>query len=361
MPARSISTRVTATCVLAALVAIASGPAHAGASMTDQDTATNLEAMPVNVDTFKRAETDTYMVALVAQGGLGAFRHERSLASVNEQTVIRMNRDTLYSFAVFDLDAGEVTIGLPGGEGDGQRFQSVQVIDQDHYTREVFYEGERTFTRDGVGTRYLIALVRTFVDPNDESDVKAAHAAQDAIGVQQAARGSFEIPKWDQEALTRLRQALNAVADANGGIDSARMFGEKGAVDPVQHLLGTAAGWGGNPPRAAMYIGGAPPEGSGDAAYTMTLRDVPVDGFWSISVYNTDGFFEPNDENAYTINNVTATPEADGSVVVRFGGDGDEPNTIPTPEGWNYLIRLYRPRAEILDGSWTPPALEPAR
>jgi hypothetical protein len=40
--------------------------------------------------------------------------------------------------------------------------------------------------------------------------------------------------------------------------------------------------------------------------------------------------------------------------------DGDLPaNAIVTPEGWNYLIRLYRPRAEIFDGSWTPPILTP--
>ena len=350
MPMSFRPIRVAAICV-AALVMPAAGQAPSTSSPS---------APTVNVDTFKRAETDTYLASLVAKGALGAFQHERELASVDDQTVIRMNRDTLYSFAVFDLEAGDVTITLPTAQGPDRRFQSVQVIDQDHYTREVFYEGQRTFTRDGVGTRYLVALVRTFVDPGDEADVKAAHAAQDAIGLRQAARGSFEIPDWDQEALTRLRRALNAVTDANGGIDSARMFGARDAVDPVQHLLGTAAGWGGNPPEAAMYLSGSPPQGAGDRAYTMTLRDVPVDGFWSLSVYNTDGFFEPNSQNAYTINNVTATREADGSVVVRFGGQGDEPNTIPTPEGWNYLLRLYRPRAEILDGSWTPPALVPA-
>jgi hypothetical protein len=45
--------------------------------------------------------------------------------------VIRMNRDTLYSLSVFDLDAGPVTVTLPNS---GQRFMSMQVIDEDHYT-----------------------------------------------------------------------------------------------------------------------------------------------------------------------------------------------------------------------------------
>ena len=50
---------------------------------------------------------------------------------------------------------------------------------------------------------------------------------------------------------------------------------------------------------------------------------------------------------------------ADGTV--RFGDFGpDVPNVIPTPEGWNFLVRLYRPRPEIHDGTWKVPALVPA-
>jgi hypothetical protein len=87
------------------------------------------------------------------------------------------------------------------------------------------------------------------------------------------------------------------------------------------------------------------------------VRDVPVDGFWSISVYNREGYFEPNARGAYSVNNLTAKPNADGSVTVHFGGDDDHPNLIPIMDGWNYTVRLYRPRAEVLDGSWTFPAV----
>jgi hypothetical protein len=50
----------------------------------------------------------------------------------------------------------------------------------------------------------------------------------------------------------------------------------------------------------------------------------------------------------------------DGSVAVQFGGcDGKIPNCLPTVPGWNYMVRLYRPRAEILNGGWTFPEAQP--
>jgi hypothetical protein len=85
-----------------------------------------------------------------------------------------------------------------------------------------------------------------------------------------------------------------------------------------------------------------------------------VDGFWSVSVYNADGYFEPNAAGAYSVNSITAARNADGTVTIRFGGDGDpSTNSIPVVDGWNYLVRLYRPRPEILDGTWHFPSLGP--
>jgi hypothetical protein len=319
--------------------------------------ADDAKAVRVTLDNFRRAESDTYFARFVKEGGFGKFKHERELAPIDNQTVIRLNRDTLYSFGVFDLDAGSVAVTLPDA---GKRYMAIQVIDENQYAPDVFYApGRHTLTKEKVGTRYVCLAVRTFVNPTDAADVRAVHALQDAIKVEQKAVGKFEVPNWDEPSLKRIREALLALAAANGGIDSARMFGRKGKVDPIQHLIGTAAGWGGNPPNAALYAGAEPQQNDGKTAYRLTVKDVPVDGFWSVSVYNKDGFFEKNARNAYTVNNVTAKRNEDGSVTIQFGGDETAPNYLPIVPGWNYTVRLYRPRKELLDGAWKFPEAQP--
>jgi hypothetical protein len=140
------------------------------------------------------------------------------------------------------------------------------------------------------------------------------------------------------------------------------MFGRRGEVDPVRHLIGTAMGFGGNPERDALYLNVTPSRNDGATVYRLSVKDVPVDGFWSISVYDADGHFRRNDRDAYSLNNITAEKSTDGSVAVQFGGcDGGVPNCLPIVKGWNYMVRLYRPRAEILDGRWKFPEAKPGR
>ena len=60
------------------------------------------------------------------------------------------------------------------------------------------------------------------------------------------------------------------------------------------------------------------------------------------------------------MNNISGTPNADGSFTVHLGGDPDSVNFVPITEGWNYVVRLYQPGDEILQGYWTFPGVEPA-
>ncbi len=308
----------------------------------------------VSPDNFARAESDLYFSGIVKDNGFGKFHHIRELTPIDHQVVIRQNRDTLYSAAVFDLDAGPVTVTLPDSAG---RFMSLQVISEDHYTTQVAYAPATvTLTRDEVGTRYVAAAVRTLVDPNDATDLDAVHALQDAITVAQDARGTFAVPDWDLASQKTVRDALVTLATTLP--DTKRMFGTAAETDPVRHLVGSANAWGGNPQRDAFYLTVVQPQNDGTTVHRLTIKDVPVDGFWSVTVYNKDGFFTANEENAYSLNNITAVKDADGSTTIQFGGTGAA-NVLPITPGWNYTVRLYRPRPEILDGSWTFPAAQP--
>lgn len=97
----------------------------------------------------------------------------------------------------------------------------------------------------------MVAAVRTFVNPADPADVKQVHTLQDAIKVSQKSPGSFEVPAWDQASQKKVRDALLVLATTIPSFNKA--FGAKDQVDPIRHLIGTAAGWGGNPDKDASY------------------------------------------------------------------------------------------------------------
>ncbi|MET4721777.1 hypothetical protein ABIF63_005883 [Bradyrhizobium japonicum] len=315
--------------------------------------------LPVTVDNFARAESDLYLGNGVKDaGGTGRLSHHREPIQVDKQAVIRSNRDTLYSALVLDLDAGPATITLPDA---GKRFRSMQVINEDHNVvgKVEYGAGSYTLDRNKAGTRYVLVALRTLVDPNDPKDVEKVHALQDAIKVSQKAPGKFEIPNWDAASQKKVRDALLVLSSTTAGFKNA--FGAKGQVDPIRHLIATAAGWGGNPDKDATYLSVTPEKNDGNTVYKLTVPgNVPVDGFWSISLYNAEGYFEKNPYNAYSLNNLTATKSADGSTTVQFGGcDGKIPNCLPIMKGWNYTVRLYRPRPEILNGKWKFPEPKP--
>jgi hypothetical protein len=314
------------------------------------------EQVPVTLPDYIRAESDFQMRSYAAlAGGVGKMIHLRQPYSVEKQATIRGNRDTLYSAGVFDLTT-PVTLHKPESPG---RFQSLLVVSQDHYMPVLKHgPGEVRLTLDSVGTRYAMVLIRTFLDPNDPADVKAAHALQDAIKITQASSGSLELPDWDVASLEQTRKQINLLSAKM--TDFSRGFGEKGKVDPIIHLAASAFGWGGNPPRGAKYVNVIPEKNDGKTAHTLTLpKDVPVEGFWSVSVYNKDGFFEPNAWNAYSVNNVTGKKNEDGSITIHFGGDPTKPNHLPITPGWNYVIRLYLPGTAIIEGNWNPPTPKP--
>lgn len=308
---------------------------------------------PVTRANFVRAETDRMFAALEAQAsGVNRWHHSRVATPLDQQTVVRMNRDTLYSMAIVDISAG-ATITVPDA---GDRYMSVMVVNEDHYINAIYHDpGVYRLSVTDFETPWVMLAARTLADPNDPEDLAQAHAIQDGLALDAASNRPFEPADWDTASLDAVRDELRAAAGE--GIDASKAFGRSGEVDPEDHLLGTAAGWGGLPLSEAVYTVG--PAGWQVGEYRLVVRDVPVDAFWSLSVYDREGFFVPNTLGVNSVNSVTAVKEPDGAVVIHLGGCGDgRVNCIPITDGWNYTVRLYRPRPEVADGTYQFPKPE---
>lgn len=106
--------------------------------------------------------------------------------------------------------------------------------------------GNYLLDQQTMGTRYVTVLIRTLMNPDDPDDVKLANAAQDGIQVQQDAVGTFEVPDWnskDQDAIrTALIELVAFVLNTDG------RFGNADQIEPIAHMIGSTAGWGGPPP-----------------------------------------------------------------------------------------------------------------
>lgn len=347
--------RACAAAVLA-LAAATAAPAQTSQSGQSGQTGQTGRSEPVRVtiDNFVRAQSDANMAGYVEKGAFGRFLHQRDMVDAEDQIVIRSNVDTLYSFMIADLTT-PLTIELPD---PGDRFQSLECLSQDHSIQPTVYgPGFFTFTQDLIGTRYAFCNVRTFADPNSPADLKAAHALQDKIGVEQPNPGSYAVPNWDPKSLAALRENLQAIAQTRP--DTRGYFGLKSRINPLYWTLGAAAGWGGNPDDAAVYSVGVVAQNDGKTPYVLHVpKDVPVEAFWSVTLYDAKGFLPKTRSGINSWNSVTAKPNEDGSVTISFGGDG--PNRLEIVEGWNYLVRMYRPKPELVAGHWRFPQAVPA-
>lgn len=350
-----MKTIVISTVVLALALTI-NGNAQTG---TDHPAAIVDHAeVPITIDNFIRAATDIEFDKYVSlAGGVNRFYHFRDPTPIENQPTIRMNRDTLYSTAVVDISEG-ATLTLPEV---GERYMTAMVVNEDHYINGVF-AGGGTYTLDmeTFDTPYVIVFVRTLVDSANSEDVAAVNAIQDQMTIAAASAKPFIMPNYDQdrfEALVSTLLPLGAFVSS----DSTGTFGAKDKTVPVRHLLGTALGWGGLPENEAFYVHVEPGLPVGEYKIDVPA-EVPVDAFWSISLYNAKGFFEPNARNAYSVNSVTGTRNDGGSMTVHFGGcEDDRVNCLPIMENWNYIVRMYRPGQEVLEEEWVFPAVEPVQ
>ena len=327
--------------------------ALAGALAITSAHAQESSGVKVTPETYIRAETDrTFHNTVKMTGGINRWSHFRKPTPLEQQTVVRMNLDTLYSVAVVDTSKGAtVTIpALPEG-----RFMSVLFVDNDHYAPSVHYApGTYDLPRD---TKHVGIIVRTQVfDPKDKAEIARVNQVQDTLVIKANSADPLPPMRWDISSLDALKKQYEK--DSKQFKSYKGMMGRRGKVDEKTRHIAAAAAWGLNPDEDATYLTYA---GSHDhrICHKATYKVPENNAFWSITVYGNDGYMKS--ENA-VINSSNAKSNEDGTFTVHFGSKeacGDGPNRLDVTEGWNFLMRIYRPGSSVLDGRYKLPDAVP--
>lgn len=314
-------------------------------------TAALADGIVVTPETYIRAETDVAFADFQrrADGMINTNAFVREPTLLDDQPVIRMNRDTLYGSVVIDTEGG-ATITVPKAE-DG-RYISVLVLDNDHYAPAVYYEpGTYDLPTD---TRYVTLLYRVqLLDYSNPDDVVTANALQDQFVVQVNSAVTFQSPQWDVDSMLALRSKYEVEFKKFSQFEPDWM-GPRGEVNEETRHLAAAGAWGLFPSKDAVYINYAGPPDPGKC-YTATYETPQTEAFWSITVYGDDGFMK-SDNNV--INDRNVTPNDDGTFTAFFGSEaacGAKINRVDISDGWNFLLRIYRPGPAILSGEYTLP------
>jgi hypothetical protein len=305
----------------------------------------------VTPETYIRAETDRQFADIAKMaGGINRLHHFRSPTPLDKQNIVRMNRDTLYSMGVVDTSKG-ATIAVP--EIPKGRYASVYLVDNDHYCPFVIYAaGTHELPKD---TKYLGVGVRIQVfNPKDANEVALVNKLQDEFIIN--SNSADPLPeKWDLHSL----KAVTAQYEMDSRQYSSwrGMMGPRGKVDEKTRHIAAAAAWGLFPEWDATYLNYS---GGHDlkACYKATYQVPENNAFWSITIYGKDGFMK-SENNIVNSSNVKLNP--DGTFTVYYGSKelcGDVPNRLDVTEGWNFLMRIYRPGPSVLDGSYRLPKAE---
>ncbi len=316
------------------------------------------QAPTVDAFNFARAETDMQMKGYAkSYKAFGKFSHGRKAYDVENQVTLSGNRDTIYSFGVFDLSKSDLTIIMPDSKG---QYMTLMPISQNH---DIYpglnAPGKYTFKQKEVGTRYMVFVVRTFADPGNPKDMARAHKLQDGIIVKQKNKGDISgLKDWNKKDMLAMRKAFDMAGSSMSSSES--FFGVKCDRSYFQNAMGIAIGWGGMQRKDALYLPTKVAKNDGKTAYTITVpKTVPVDGFWSVTIYNDKRYMVKNKYDSYSFNSTTSKKNADGTVTLRLGGDPKADNFLPIPKNWVYIVRFYQPKKEILDGTWKfPEAVE---
>ncbi len=278
--------------------------------------------------------------------GVNKFSHKRELAPTDKQPIVRMNRDTYYSFSVVDVSKG-ASITIP--ELPADRYASVQPVTEDHRIQAMKY-GSGTFELSTHTGSYLYVVVRL----DSRFSKEEAQKYQDQMIITANSHNKFEAVPVNKKSFEEVENALKAKMPAivkrdtinsitgmftDPRDDSQKLFTEE------KYQVGSAIGWGGAQLVDNLYeVSGNYPD---DTCYQATFEDPQNKAFWSFTVYDKKGFMF---NDIASMNSNTALVNKDGTYTVSFGCGGEAPNNIKTNNStgvFNLGIRHYMPSDKV--------------
>jgi len=301
-------------------------------------------SIKVTDENFVHAETAFYFNDQVkTAGGVNKWDHKRHYVAIDNQEVIRMNRDGLYSKMVLDVSKG-ATVVLP--KRKDSLYQTIQIINEEHYTLEVMYPGEtKELHATQMGSDYVYLVLRTVVADELENGMELAYAKQRAVKVTANSAKPYVPFNYDNDS--RLAKRRELITQISTVTQPWKMFGTKDIIDEKTFRIGAAAGWGGLPTTHAAYIVWIKAKGAAAKGKPsqMTIPKPPLQfehgAFYSFTAYDSIGWIATKN---FTINNRRMVMNKDGSVTIRFNQPGAE-NNVDVVEDWTLAIRLYMPES----------------
>ncbi len=307
--------------------------------------------------TYPSAESSRQFLEKQSAVGVNNLLHMRELTPTDKQTVVRMNRDTYYSFAIVNVSKG-ATLTLP--EVPEGKYMSGMIVTEDHRIYPMFYgAGDHDLTtHTGDHVFVIIRLDATFSQ-------KEANAIQDKVRITARSNAPFKTEPVNEVSFKEVEKALKAkmpgIARRDGrgalvGCFTSPNDASNKLFTQEKYEVCSAIGWGGAQMVDNIYeVSGSYPA---DVCHQATFEDPENKAFWSITVYNAAGFMFGDVAN---VSSDTATPNADRTFTVSFGCGSDAPNNIPTANEsgvFTLTMRHYRPTDKIINGYRVVPTVK---
>ncbi|MGR3713831.1 MAG: DUF1254 domain-containing protein [Shimia sp.] len=351
---RSFTSLATSTVIVFAAVL----PAMAADQMADEvGEFFAKDGQVVTEDNYPMAESERQMLVRQTNAGINKFDHKRELTPTDDQDVVRMNRDTYYSFATINVSQGAKVIMPEIPEG---KYMSIMGITLDHRIQPMQYgPGEFNLsTHTGDHIYLVVRLDSTFTQ-------EEANAIQDQMKIVANSNATLAVEPYDEVSFdaveTELKAAMPALLKEQGKEALNGMFTDfeqkYDTFNDRKWKIGSAVGWGGALTTDNVYeISGNMPS---KVCHQATFEDPLNEAFWSVTVYDADGFMFGDFAN---LSSDTAETNKDGTTTLSFGCGKDAINNIPTANKsgeFNLAVRHYQRSEKVADGYRVLPFVKP--